>query len=774
MIIRRKCVVVGQVQGVGFRPFVYTLAISLDLTGSVSNTREGVFIEIQGSENNIEKFKTRLFDELPPLAEILSYKEEECPLVDDEKEFQIVITDSHGKGHSVRISPDVAHCEACKNEMLDKENKRYLYPFINCTHCGPRFSITHSMPYDRVTTSMSCFPLCEKCKEEYTNPLDRRFHAQPTACHICGVKIWTEEGFENFDAIKITLQKLHEGKILAIKGLGGFHLACDAMNIKAIENLRERKNRPSKAFAIMVKNIDKARDIAYIDEIEEELLTSRQRPIVICKRKENILPDILSPDTKTIGIMLPSTPLHELFFNAEHFDEKNFEALVMTSGNPAGEPICLKNREARDKLADFVDGFLFHNRDILVRVDDSVLFAKPQHIRIDEKDSFVSIRRARGYVPTPVSLPIDFEKPCSKKQNILAFGADLKNTCCITRTNEEKIEAIVGQHVGDMASIKNQDFLLETIEHLTKIYDVEPKVVVADAHPNAYSHLLAEEYASARNLPCITLQHHAAHAFALLADNSYANPCIVIVLDGTGYGLDNTMWGGELLYIDPQKGEWKRVGHFSKVFQPANDRAVENPWYMTQSYLQSIGLSYFIESVDKDEQGIIYELCEKNMGIQTSSCGRLFDAVGVLLACNPIISYEGQVAMQLEAKQDENFNEFDMIDSYLDDNNILIFDNLKLFKNCVERKMNKQSDSEIARYFHLSLAHSLVDWARKACEIYGVNSVGMTGGVFLNKTLIREVSQELTNISIKPLLHKNFSPSDASLSLGQAFYGSLK
>ncbi len=794
--IRKKYIVGGQVQGVGFRPFIYTIALDAKLTGFVSNTRAGVFIEAQGSHEQLGEFEKNLHEKLPPLAEISSLKTEEIHTIENELDFQIHISETKGKGHAVLISPDVAHCEACKNEMLDKNDSRYLYPFINCTHCGPRYSITHTMPYDRETTSMACFPLCEDCQKEYTNPLDRRFHAQPTACHVCGVKVWNEENVENFDAIKDTISKLQQGKIVAIKGLGGFHLACDAMNIEAIERLRIRKNRPHKALAIMVKDIEKAKEFAIIDKVEEELLLSRQRPIVLCKKKVS-LPHTLAPDTKNIGIMLPSSPLHELFFHAEHFDEKNFEALVMTSGNPAHEPISLMNREARAKLSNVADHYLFHNRDILVRVDDSVLYAKPENTREfdSNKDPFVSIRRARGYVPSPLSLPAKSETNNTHK-NILAFGADLKGTACVTKNsnsqeNNSGIDAFVGQHVGDIESMKNQEFLLETIAHLSKILEFSPEIVLSDAHPNSYSRLLAAQYAHEKNVKHITLQHHAAHAFALLADNQSLEPCIALVLDGTGYGLDNTFWGGELLYIDPKNAHWERIGHFKKTLQVANDRAVHRPWYMTQSFLSACNSDYSLAenlSIDTFELEAIKELISKNVGIQTSSCGRLFDAMGVLLSCISEITYEGQVPLQLESKQDFSYNDFDILPSYTEDE-LSIFDSHTLFNNCLQKKENHSlSDEEIARYFHLSLAHSLADWAIKACDKYNVKHIGMTGGVFLNKTLLEEVCNSIQkrnhiknddnaannarNLYI-PLLHKNFSPSDASLSLGQAFYASL-
>lgn len=777
MKIRQRLILNGQVQGVGFRPFVYVLTQELSLAGFVKNAPDGVVIEVQGNKESIEAFKERLITDLPPLARILSleYEDIDClTLNKDNENFKIIQTEK-GDTHTLLISPDVAHCELCKSEMLDKENSRYLYPFINCTHCGPRFSITHSMPYDRETTSMACFPLCESCLEEYTNPLDRRFHAQPTACPQCGVDVWTDTGKKNTEAIHETLENLHQGKIVAIKGLGGFHLACDAMNEEAILTLRKRKSRPHKALAIMLIDIEKAREVAYINEEEEKLLTQSARPIVICKRKEGVLPSILSPDTDTIGIMLPASPLHELFFHAEHFNLPNFHALVMTSANPAQEPICLGNREAREKLSHIADAFLFHNRDILVRVDDSVLFSYPNEISKENKDSFINIRRARGFVPSPISLPIpasQHKKFLSTKEHILAFGADLKGTCCLTKTSKNAVQAFVGQHVGDSESIKNQKYLLETIEHFEKILAVKPTCVIADAHPNAYTRNLAEEYALEKNIPCHTVQHHIAHAFALCADTSTIEPCLVLVLDGTGYGLDSSLWGGELFYIDPLEGLYERVGHFEKVLQPANDMAVRKPWYMTKSYFRSIGKSYNLKEINSFEQNAVEELCTKRVGIETSSCGRFLDACGVLLGCSSEISYEGQVPIQLETMQDFSYKNYTLMKPLIKEE-FLLFNSLSLFNLCAELKESLCVE-KVSRHLHLSLAHSLALWAYEASKKYKVSKVGMTGGVFLNRTLLLHTSLALKNYNLNPLIHKNYSPSDASISLGQTFYMSLK
>ncbi len=780
---RVKFIISGQVQGVGFRPFVYTLARSLLLSGFVGNTKEGVLIELQGSEVSIDKFRQSLFTDLPPLAHILSLEsvDIEClPIIKGEEYDFCIIQSEESSTHQTLISPDFAHCDACKNEMLDKNDTRYLYPFINCTHCGPRFSITHSMPYDRKTTSMHCFALCEKCTEEYTNPLDRRFHAQPTACHACGVQVWDTENNKNFDALKATIQKLHQGKIIAIKGLGGFHLACDAFNEVSIRTLRQRKQRPHKALAIMLGTIEKAHEVAYIDEEEARLLTLQSRPIVICKAKESIS-HLLSPDTNTIGIMLPVSPLHELFFHAEHFGEEKFKALVMTSANAKSEPICLSNREAREKLKDIADDFLFHNRDILVRVDDSVLFAYPKKLREKSSsivnDGFISVRRSRGYVPTYVELPLEESTRAQHEQNnlsLLAFGADLKNTATVTKFSKNSVYAFVGQHIGDLESAKNQEFLHESIEHLIKILAVKPDKVICDAHPNAYSSLLAQEYAHKHNIPLLTLQHHKAHAFALAADNNENNPFIAIVLDGTGYGEDNTFWGGELFSVEVQRALANRCGHFEKVKQVANDKAVHSPYYMAQVFMHAIHITeHFFKDKEDFEENAVKELCAKNMGITSTSCGRLLDAIGVLLDCtkenNFEITYEGQVPILLEKMQNQNYTNFDVLEP-IKEEEMLVFPSIKLFEKCYQMKCENVDYADIARYAHLTLAHSLALWAFELCKNTGIKKVGLSGGVFLNRTLLTETVLALQDYDLDVMIHKNYSPSDASISLGQAFY----
>ncbi len=770
MSIRNYYIITGQVQGVGFRPFIYNLANSLNIIGYVANTDKGLIIEAQASHAILQNFYDEILKNHPPMAQILSINIKEIP-TKDEHNFTISQTQSAHIRHNILIGADIAHCEECKKELLNKENKLYLYPFINCTNCGPRYSITHSLPYDRHTTSMACFPLCDTCKEEYNNPKNRRFHAQPTACHKCGVDVWTEDDkYKGYEAIKRTISNLEAGFIVAIKGIGGFHLACNALLENSIELLRTRKNRPHKALAIMVQDIESARKYAYIDEYEENLLTSPRRPIVICKSKEN-LPSNINPDTNTIGIMLPSSPLHELLFY-----ENTLEVLIMTSANTHGKPIAISNREANANLKNIADYFLYHNRDILVRVDDSLIMPKAKEIRNLEtnKTSFTSIRRARGYVPECLILNDNF-----KSSNILALGGDLKATSCIIKDNK----AFVSQHIGNMEIVENQIFMQENIQHMQNILAIKPEQIIIDAHPNAYMREYADYLAKKYSINCLEVQHHIAHAYALLADNNIFEPLCLLTLDGTGYGLDNTSWGGELFFADPTKAICTRIGSFEKVLQPAFDTAVKNPYYMLEAYLHksSNPLSkdtHFLSSLSLNypNKKEIQELCKANIGLYTSSCGRLFDAIAALCSCTHTISYEGQAAMQLEALQDLDYTHFDIVSFSTDEFSILNTQNM--FDNCLNllNKLYKDPHkfNKLARYFHLSLAYSLSFWDMAKAKEYNIDKIGLTGGVFLNTTLLTQICQILEKHGYKAIIHQNYSPTDASISLGQAYFALCK
>ncbi|MEG2005178.1 MAG: carbamoyltransferase HypF, partial [Bilophila sp.] len=604
------------------------------------------------------------------MAQVTSCTRREIPLTQGEDRFVITHSGATGGGHTVLVSPDVATCPHCLADMNDPTNRRYQYPFTNCTDCGPRYTITRSIPYDRRGTSMSCFPLCPDCQAEYDNPHDRRFHAQPNACPVCGPHVWLTDGQNEQTgqqgqggqrAIEQTAAALAAGKIVAIKGLGGFHLVCDATNAEAIATLRRRKHRPHKALAVMVPDMDTVHRIAQVAPLEARTLTSSERPIVVLTARPEVLPPSIAPDLASVGVMLPYTPLHHLLLQA--FGRlRLLPVLVMTSGNAGGEPIALGNREALVRLRDQADLFLLHNRDILIRADDSVVCAP-----FAPADEQVHVfRRARGYVPRPLRLPErEGHTPC-----ILATGAELKNTLCLTRTND----AFVSQHIGDLKNLETFGFFQDMATHLSTLLEVTPEVVVCDLHPDYLSTTYAQEYAAAKKIPLLRIQHHFAHIYSVLGEHNHLAPALGLALDGTGYGTDGTIWGGELLLVRPdapvspktfgQSTPWgERLGRLTPFPLPGGEAAIREPWRLVSGFLalpecaEAMSLNAdaslaLLQTCFTDtppphlsaHHAAIAELVRCARTPRTSSCGRLFDAVAALLGLCPNISYEGQAA----------------------------------------------------------------------------------------------------------------------------------
>ncbi|HEB74447.1 MAG TPA: carbamoyltransferase HypF, partial [Candidatus Desulfofervidus auxilii] len=558
---RVKVIICGVVQGVGFRPFIYQLAQKHRLGGCVTNTSTGVEIEVEGEEEDIEAFLKDISTKSPPLALINSIKTYPLTPLGEEA---FLIKESQVYAHrSTLISPDVCICEDCLRELFDKNDRRYRYPFINCTNCGPRYTIIDDIPYDRANTSMRKFPMCKECAAEYNNPKSRRFHAQPNACFQCGPKVFLYDKekrpiFCN-DPILETIKLLKKGFIVAIKGLGGFHLAVDAENSKAVMKLREKKPRKEKPFAIMSKDLNAISQYANISQADRELLTSFQRPIVIVPKKEpNTLAEGIAPGIKNFGVMLPYTPLHYLLM------EREFLALVMTSGNISEEPICIKNDEAFSKLKGIADYFLIHDRDILQRSDDSVCQIINEKVRL--------IRRSRGYVP----LPIFFDRDLPQ---VLACGALEKNTICLTKENK----AFISQHIGDLENLESLQFFEHVISHLKRILEIEPEIVAYDLHPQYLSTKWALEQ---KGIKLIGVQHHHAHILSCLAENGDFSKVIGLALDGTGYGEDERLWGSEVLVVD--KASYKRLAHLAYRPLPGGEKAIKEPWRMAISYLYPI------------------------------------------------------------------------------------------------------------------------------------------------------------------------------------------
>ncbi|MFZ5425964.1 MAG: carbamoyltransferase HypF [Thermodesulfobacteriota bacterium] len=761
---RDRHVVVGRVQGVGFRPFVYRLALNHALTGHVLNSPEGVVIEVQGGRARLDGFSRDLVETLPPLAMIVKHSRENIDPVENEEAF-VIKQSERGQGHHVLVSPDVATCPDCLADMADPSGRRHRYPFTNCTNCGPRYTITKSLPYDRSTTSMACFELCPECRAEYGDPLDRRFHAQPNACPACGPEVWLtdrkgKELARGDKAIRRAAKALAEGKILAAKGLGGFHLACNALDHKAVAELRRRKNRPSKPLAVMVPDLETLSLMADLGPDEAAMLAGRERPIVLVDLKPGspLSPDV-SPDTDQLGAMLPYTPLHHVLLEAVREASKGPAALVMTSGNLSSEPISLGNREALSRLASIADLFLLHNRDILVRTDDSVVrFLKTE----GGQPAFQFLRRARGFTPSPVFMPVS-------GPSVLGVGPELKNTVCLTKGNQ----AFMSQHIGDMQNLETALFHKEVIAHLKRILQVEPELVVADKHPDYLSTRYALEECG---LPVLRLQHHFAHIFAALAGMDVDGPVLGIALDGSGYGDDGTIWGGEFLYVDPRKLVLKRLGRFSHTRLPGGEAAIRQPWRLALSCLKELGKDPFAGNwpwLKGREQAaeLVASMLDKGINSPvTSSCGRLFDAVSAVTGLTQEIQYEGQAAIRLEHARDKSET-----GSYscgvLRQDGLAVLDTLELFAQAADDASRGVHPGIVSSRFHSGLAAGVSGAASTLCDEVGIKQIAISGGVFLNKIISHEILSRLIDKSYRVIMHEHEPPGDGCISIGQAYYG---
>ena len=744
---RVKVIICGVVQGVGFRPFIYQLAQKHRLGGCVTNTSTGVEIEVEGKEEDIEAFLKDISTKSPPLALINSIKT--YPLTPlGEKTF--LIKESQVYAHrSTLISPDVCICEDCLRELFDKNDRRYRYPFINCTNCGPRYTIIDDIPYDRPNTSMRKFPMCKECAAEYNNPKSRRFHAQPNACFQCGPKVFLYDKekrpiFCN-DPILETIKLLKKGFIIAIKGLGGFHLAVDAENRKAVTKLRERKPRKEKPFAIMSKDLNAISQYANISQADRKLLTSFQRPIVIVPKKEpNTLAEGIAPGIKNFGVMLPYTPLHYLLM------EGNFLALVMTSGNISEEPICIENDEAFSKLKGIADYFLIHDRDILQRTDDSVCQIINEKVRL--------IRRSRGYVP----LPIFFDRDLPQ---VLACGALEKNTICLTKENK----AFISQHIGDLENLESLQFFEHVISHLKRILEIEPEIVAYDLHPQYLSTKWALEQ---KGIKLIGVQHHHAHILSCLAENGDFSKVIGLALDGTGYGEDGRLWGSEVLLVD--KASYKRLAHLAYRPLPGGEKAIKEPWRMAISYLYpiygrkllklSLPLKEVIEK--KKIEKIIY-MIEHGINCPLSSgLGRLFDAVSAMLGIKYYIDYSAQAAIELEMCQEEADEGYEF---FIDTKEMpWKIDPNPVISAIVEDLRRGVSRGIICGKFHKGIVNILVRICNLAREKTGLKKVALSGGVFQNAYLLTQMENKLKERGFVVYSHSQVPCNDGGISLGQA------
>jgi len=740
----------GVVQGVGFRPFVYQLASRHNLRGWVCNTSEDVRIEAEGEAADIDKFLVGLREEAPPLSHIEDITVTASPPANYDK-FEIRSSVAE-EGKYQLVSPDIATCPDCLKEIFDPADRRYRYPFTNCTNCGPRFTIISDIPYDRPKTTMNSFRMCPDCRKEYDDPLNRRFHAQPNACPVCGPRLELLDAKGSpiacDDIMQKTAELLKNGKTVAVKGLGGFLLACDATSATAVNLLRRRKNRPAKPLAVMVSSLSEANRHCEVSEAEAALLSSPGSPIVLMKwRPDSALSKAVAPGLKYLGLMLPYTPLHHLLLRETGIP------LVMTSGNLSEEPIARDNDEALRRLGNIADFFLMHNRDIYARYDDSVMTVEQQTPRF--------VRRARGYAPYPVRLPYN-------SRQILGCGAEEKNTFCLTRDNY----AFVSQHIGDMENLETLEHYVNTIALYKKLFRIEPQIVACDMHPEYLPTKYAKELAADGKTKLAPVQHHHAHIVACLAENGIAGPAIGVSFDGTGYGTDDRIWGGEFMVADYKK--FNRVAHLEYLPLPGGALAIKKPYRTALGYLLSLGITLdkklpLLKYVADGELEIIRDQVKKSINTPlTSSMGRLFDAVSALTGVRGVIEYEAQAAIDLEmlaydAPGESGFYPF----SLEEQDGISIIRIHALFDAIIKDLRNNTPKAVIAARFHNTIAQMILETCRHISAETGITQAALSGGVFQNRLLSNKSAALLESAGFQVYTHRQVPCNDGGISLGQ-------
>jgi len=750
-ITRRRLRVTGVVQGVGFRPFVYTLARENHLSGFVGNDSSGVFIEVEGPARAVDQFMLRLRSDAPPLAYIERIDAEALP-VRGELDFAIVASAANPDAATL-ISPDLCVCDACLRELRDPADHRYRYPFINCTHCGPRFTIIRDIPYDRPLTTMADFVMCPACAAEYHDPANRRFHAQPNACPDCGPQVTFHRpdaaDLQAESALSATLAALDAGQIVAIKGLGGFHLACDATRPEAVAQLRARKGRREKPFAVMVADLQMARRLAHINAQEATLLTSRERPIVLLRQHaETPIAEAVAPGNPYVGVMLAYTPLHVLLTD---------RPLVMTSANYTEEPIVKDNAAALDRLATLADAFLLHDRKIHVHCDDSV-------VRVLQGVE-LPVRRSRGYAPFPVKLP-------HTVRPLLAVGGELKATFCLTRDDH----AFMSQHIGDMANLETLHAFQHAADHMLTLFRVQPQAVICDQHPGYLSTRYATDLGRERGLPVIAVQHHHAHIAAVMAENGcdVSAPVIGFSFDGTGYGDDGAIWGGEVFIADYRQA--RRVAHLAYAPLPGGDAGVMRPYRLALAHLWAAGIPWAddlppVRACEPQELSILRRQLERSLNtVPTSSMGRLFDAVAALIGLRQIISYEAQAAIELEAVADLEVSEgYDF--GLRPDGDRLLIETGPVLAALIDDWRAGIPAARLSARFHAGVADVILRLSQHLRLQHGLETVALSGGVFQNVHLLTLTLDRLRVAGFRVLTHRQVPPNDGGLALGQAMIG---
>lgn len=748
--------VYGIVQGVGFRPFVSREASDLGLCGTVANKGSYVEIHAQGSEKAVEELKKALENRPPErsvIMEIISARADEPPF----DSFEII--DSEKEKGDIFVSPDIAVCEKCKGELFDKTNRRYLHPFINCTQCGPRLTIMDSMPYDRVRTTMADFPMCKDCEEEYTDPATRRYDAQPVCCNECGPEVYIigseKKGAE---AITATREAVMAGKIIAVKGIGGFHLCCDAKNESAVKRLRELKNRPAKPLAVMLKDISAVRRECDFGEVQEKLLTGWQKPIVLLDKKTSgSLCKSVAPDNPTVGVMLPYAPLHLLLFDYDDGVEMT-DSLVMTSGNVRGAPICRSDEDALCEIAGFCDLILSHNRRILIRSDDTVMdtFEGKPYI----------IRRSRGYAPLPIMTS------CGDKGQTLAIGGELKNTFCIRKGSLYYLSS----YVGDMADIRTVKALEESVKRMCELLEATPQNVVCDMHPKYNTVAFAEGL----DLPLKKVQHHYAHILSCMAENDYSEKVIGVSYDGTGFGTDGTIWGGEILLCD--RTGFERIGSIKPFMQVGGDLSSKEGWRIAAMIAGSAYGERGGEICEKlgictaKEYKLLSIMAEKKVNaVSSTSAGRLFDAASAVLGIRRSSTFEGEASMALQFAAEkfsrEPFGIYEPMEKLTaEKEGRIMLCTQALVKRLCDGVQNGEDKNRLAYEFHSLLADMTVQACKIISERTGIKVCALSGGVFQNKLLLKMVKCRLEKMGLRVLIHSLVPANDGGIALGQAFY----
>jgi len=771
--VRRRLRVRGIVQGVGFRPTVYRLAVERGLGGWVLNDAEGVLIELEGAEAGVDAFLEALERDPPPLARITAIESESlAPL--GEREFRIAPS---AAGRRVAlVSPDMATCDDCRRELADPADRRYRYPFINCTNCGPRYSIMLDIPYDRPATTMGRFTMCADCQAEYDDPADRRFHAQPNACPVCGPRL-ALHGADGrpvacADAVAAVREALLAGRIVAVKGLTGFHLAADARSDAAVRELRRRKQRDEKPFAMMAASTEAVARRARVGEAERSLLESRERPIVlVTKRPDNDLSPAVAPRSPYFGFMLPYAPVHYLLFEdlpAEASAKAgDFPPMILTSGNLAEEPICGDNTEAVRRLEGIADLFLVHDRPIQTVCDDSVMMV--------QRGRPLVLRRGRGYAPRPIALAVEAPEP------ILAVGPELKNAVCLVRASE----AFVSQHIGDLKHPLAADYFEKTVEKMERLLEIRPKVLAHDLHPAYYSTRYARRRAEEEGLRLVGVQHHHAHIASVMAEHGLEGEIIGLAMDGTGFGTDGTVWGGEILRASP--GDFQRLGHLACVSLPGGDAAVEHPVRTAWSFLlEAYGpeeaerrLVGWLAATRPKDRWIWADMVAKGVRApRACGLGRLFDAASVLAGVCAENTYEGQAAIELEAAAGDRPDEADPYAFALADapagGGGWVIDTVPIIRGVVADVEAGLDAALISARFHATVAAMLRAAARRAREETKLERIALSGGCFANARLVRLLAAALEADGFEVYLHRDVPPGDGGVALGQAYVAAAR